>query len=600
MKKMHIDPLMKRALPAALAASVALALTACGGSSSNNDGATTALSESFPTGLTTASPTSVSDGSQIVAFSQPTWGQRLDDALALFSKAIDQGNSSLAFKALITALPINQAWAAPLVRPEGSVIASYIEEVASGEATPTSTNLPLRSFFSSYQAANCYGPEVIYDSHDQGDRVESEIPMANRVAQGLTPNPGPNAGPLPTGDVGMWLAREGDQTTGEPCSVAQLNKLIDPIKKRTNASLILAARLRAIAALGTGLPADGATATLTTQADTFFQTLLPTGTTGSIDLATISNSGGNYTYKLEATMTEGANTRQIAISIAHDSSSEDAFSGVLTYAASQSSDACGGGTGRQANVGTVRYDRTNESTMTVTSREAPVCVPTATAVDSNFINYMEVDSNGELDPTKNDGSNPGGTPNSKGWAQQGSGFKRFAATFNPSSQAGNYKFAWQAGISDSHSRMFAMNIASSVDDLEGKAFFGFSGNMSQTASGSHDLLGMICNWAGPLASVRDATTPSTGVAALFQYQEVTLPGASLAWNIATGTGKSKLAFAPTNNCNSTAAMTFDVNADGTLSANEGSSLNNDLDAPTGSNTVAQELAARGFANPTRF
>ena len=30
MKKMHIDPLMKRALPAALAASVALALTACG------------------------------------------------------------------------------------------------------------------------------------------------------------------------------------------------------------------------------------------------------------------------------------------------------------------------------------------------------------------------------------------------------------------------------------------------------------------------------------------------------------------------------------------------------------------------------------------
>lgn len=145
-----------------------------------------------------------------------------------------------------------------------------------------------------------------------------------------------------------------------------------------------------------------------------------------------------------------------------------------------------------------------------------------------------------------------------------------------------------------------MNIASSADDLEGKAFFGFSGNMSQLNESNNDLLGMICNWAGPSASARDATQPSNGLQALFQYQEVTLPGTSRTWNIATGAGKSKLAFAPTNNCNSTAAMTFDVNADGTLSANEGSSLTNDLDAPTGGNTVAQELVARGFTNPSRF
>ena len=584
MKTTAFDPLKQRVLPTALAVAAALALTACGGGGSGGSTTVTStpVSESFPTGLTTASPTSVSDGTQLVAFAQPSWSKRLEMAQALFSKAYDENKVALAFQGFAQLLPINQAWAAPLVQPEGAVIASYIEEVAAGDATPTSTNLPLRSFFSSYQAANCYGPEVTYDNHDQGA--------------------GPNTGSLPTGDVGMWLAREGDQTTGEPCSVAQLNKLIDPIKKRSNASLILAARLRAIAALGDGLPADGATATLTPEANDFFQTLLPTGVTGSIDLATIYNWVGEegYTYVIEATMTDGANTQEIAISISHGSISDDAFSGVLIYAASQSSDACSGGTGRLANVGTVRYDRSDENTMTITSREAPVCVPTATAVDSNFSDYMVVNLDGELEPSANEGNTPLGGPSTSGWVQQGSGFKRFSATFNPSSQTGNYKFAWQAGINDSHSRMFAMNIASSWDNLEGKAFFGFSGNMSQLNESNNDLLGMICNWAGPSASARDATQPSNGLQALFQYQEVTLPGTSRTWNIATGDGKSKLAFAPTNNCNSTAAMTFDVNADGTLSANEGSSLTNDLDAPTGGNTVAQELVARGFTKPSRF
>jgi hypothetical protein len=55
---------------------------------------------------------------------------------------------------------------------------------------------------------------------------------------------------------------------------------------------MLAARLRAIAIAGSGLPASGATATITTNLNTFFQTLLPVGATGTVSLASIENGGG--------------------------------------------------------------------------------------------------------------------------------------------------------------------------------------------------------------------------------------------------------------------------------------------------------------------
>lgn len=505
------------------------------------------------------------------------------------ASAIQASDWSKAAQALGLMLPIEQAWAAPARLSEGKVVAEYLERVATGAAVPTVTNLPLSAFFQNYTAANCYGPEIIYDNHDQGDRTGSEIPTT------VSSPTGPNTGPLPTGDVGMWLTREGNQATGTPCSVAQLDRLIEPLKKRSNSSLMLAARLRAIAIAGSaGLPVSGATATITTDVNTFFQSLLPVGATGSVSLASIENVSSSFTYSFVATMSNGGVTSEIAIKIVHSPGASDAFSGVLTYATAQSSDNCAGG--RRANVGTVRYDRTSSTVMNVTSREAPVCVPTATAINTTFSNFMTLTADGELDPTIT-----GGPANTKGWAQQGSGFKRIGATFDPANQEGNYKFAWQAGVGDSHSRMFAMNIDVTGDDRTGKAFFGFSGNMAQTAPTSHNLVGMICNWAGPAALARDGSNPTQNVTTKFQYQAVTLLGTATTWDVAAGAGSSKLAFAPTNTCDSGGGMTYDVNANRVLDGGEGTSVTNDLDAPAAPRTTVQaEIEARGFANPTRF
>jgi hypothetical protein len=43
-----------------------------------------------------------------------------------------------------------------------------------------------------------------------------------------------------------------------------------------------------------------------------------------------------------------------------------------------------------------------------------------------------------------------------------------------------------------------------------------------------------------------------------------------------------------------------VNVNGTIAAGEGVGTTNDLDVPTGANSVQQEIESRGFAKPSLF
>jgi hypothetical protein len=228
--------------------------------------------------------------------------------------------------------------------------------------------------------------------------------------------------------------------------------------------------------------------------------------------------------------------------------------------------------------------------MNMSSRESVYCL--SGALTSTISDYAAIDVNGELDPTKT--ACPACTgQDAAGWIQEGSGFKRFGATYNPTTREGNYKFAWQAGLLDGYSRMFAMNVAydSILFVRTGKAFFGFSGAMNPQSPDATptDLKGMICNWAGP----GNSHAPSN----LFQYQEITLGGGAADWNIVT----SKIGYAPTNSCNSSATMQFDVNADGTLTSAEGNNVTNNLDTlDAGMLTVQATMVGRGFTNPTLY
>jgi hypothetical protein len=110
---------------------------------------------------------------------------------------------------------------------------------------------------------------------------------------------------------------------------------------------------------------------------------------------------------------------------------------------------------------------------------------------------------------------------------------------------------------------------------------------------------LICNWAGP------GNNKSPGHNR-FQSQTLALASTATDWTFPTGVSTdSKIRFAPTNNCNATGAMNFDVDAGsstgGTLSAGEGALVTNSLDALTGSNTtVFGEITSRGFTLPSLY
>lgn len=543
-------------------------LYACGGGSGGSAlDSGLSLTASYPSGVTGASPTSlVTSGSSVVA--QIPMRQRFSDWVETVALALKSDDSRLLGRAFLQVLPIATAIAAPTKVPEGVGVAEFIDKVAEGSVTPTASNLDLQAFFGNYTAANCYGPNVAYQNHEDSGGVGN--------------------GQLPGGDTGLWLSREGDQTTGTPCSAAQLTRLIDPVKKRMNATMIFGARMRALAVANGGMPVAGAQLDLTTQVNSFFQTLLPTGATGSVSSASIANDGGVYTYLVESSASAGPKTMNVVLKVVHDGRISALFSGVASYATSDSSATCTGGVAVQA--GTIRYEKSTDVEMKVSAREAPYCA-TAT-ITSDFSAFAALTADGELDPAITSNQDA-----AIGWQQQGSGFKRFGATYSPDTFTGNFKFAWQAGIGDSHSRMFAMNVAynSTTKVRTGQSFFGFSGAMTDASAGATDLKGMICNWAGPANS---HTTNN-----YFQYQKIVLSETATDWDISSDANSNKISYAPTNSCASTAggAMRFDVNADNTVGATEGDGVANGMDTlDSGKTSVQATIEGRGFSNPSLY
>jgi hypothetical protein len=554
-------------------------LVACGGGGGGvSTETTTAITASYPEGVSASSPTAVaaSSSTTITASVNIPPNQKFANWVDTLVAAVINHNSAQFIHTLQAALPFGDAIAAPTKVPEGKLISAYISEIASGTKIPTVTNMGFESFFKSYVKADCFGPSVAYTLHDD-------------FVSGANQN-----GTLPTGDLGMWLARESNQTTGRPCSAAQLDSLINPIKQRTNASMMLSARMRALAISAGGLPASGATVDVTSGMDTLYQSLLPTtpvATTGSVSSATVSNAGGVYTYTFTALAAGGGRDKKIVIQMIHDGTATN-YSGRLTYATT-GGDSCtqanGGASGVKTSVGTVRYLRISSSETQLSARSSNVCVAgTRTNVTNTFSDYVALTSNNEIDPAVTE------TSNVKGWTQEGSGFNRYAATYNPSTLVGNYKFAWQAGINDDKSRMFTMVVQrdSTTEDLSAKAFFGYSGSMTDTSTGAGNLKGMICNWAGP----GNSHTPGNN----FQFQSIKLSSTASDWDFATGTGTNKITYAPTVSCTSSATMKFDVNADGTLGATEGNSITTDLDVVDPTKSVQETIEARGFVNPALY
>jgi hypothetical protein len=559
-------------------------LAGCGGgSSSTSSGGGTSSSASsvsatdaYPTGLAIASPTAlVSSSSSVIASLDLPFKQRVGDWWEHLSEAVNKRNAHQFALAMNPFIPIAKANAAPAKVLESQNVSSYIQRVVRGEATPDAATLPLDGFFKSYTSAPCYGPQVAYFRHDDGTADASPAI-------------------LPGGDVGMWLNRNGDQITGTPCAAAQLNALMDPIKSRANASLMLGARMVALAVSGSGLPAANSSSSLTTSFQSFINGILPSGTTADVTLAGITNNGSDsFTYQWRVKFTRAPQEVWLLVNLTHQKTSSG-YTGLLQYATSelrsntQATAECSTSK-KLAVVGTVRYNKSSATQLDFSAREAPYCITASADLVTDFGSWVSVDSNKELDPTKTTNTD------SKGWHQDGGGFKRFAASFTPDTGAGNYLFAWQAGIGDSNSRMFAVNSAynSSSEARTLRAFFGFAPNMAATSNQSQ-LGQLICNWAGPGHN-------RTVVHNRFQSQLLSLTATATDWFFPTAVATdSKIRFAPTNSCDSSSTMNFDVDAGG-LAAGEGASFVNSLDILSGTNlSVFEEIKSRGFSAPSMY
>ena len=566
----------------AISLATLLVLVGCGGGGGTSSTSSVSATDAYPTGLAVASPTAVvSSSSPVVAKLDLPFKQRVGDWWEHLLDAVNKGDAHQLAQVLNPFIPIATANAAPAKVLESQNVSNYIQKVVRGESTPDATILPLNGFFKSYTSATCYGPKVAYLRHNDGTDV--------------TP-PGATGPELPGGDVGMWLDRNGDQTTGTPCAAAQLNALMDPIKSRANASLMLGARMVALAASGSGLPAANTSSSLTTSFQSFIDGILPSGTTADVTLAGITNNGSDsFTYQWRVKFTKAPKEMWLLVNLTHQKTSSG-YTGLLQYATSelsantQATAQCATSK-KLAVVGTMRYNKSSSTQLDFSAREAPYCITASSDLVTDFASWVSVDSNKELDNTKTTNTD------SKGWHQDGGGFKRFAASFNPDTGAGNYLFAWQAGIGDPNSRMFAVNSAynSSSEARTLKAFFGFAPNMAATSNQSQ-LGELICNWAGP------GNNKTVGHKK-FQSQQLSLTSTATDWSFPTDVATdSKIKFAPTNNCNSTGTMNFDVDASGILAANEGANVTNSLDEVlTGTNaSVFDEIKSRGFSAPSMY
>ena len=545
------------------ALAVCLLVSACGGGGSSETAsallavvptlpgsasASVTASESFPTGLVVASPTELTAGSATAA--------------------------STTARALAAPLGAGAG------RAELTDMAARIEAVLAGDTTVSLAGLvSFGNLFLQGGNAGCYGPQLLYANHEDGSGTESGL--------------------LPGGDLGLWLPT--DASSSQPCVVAQLNERTSGVKHKTRQGLLLMAAMRATITGSGGLlamPAAGFRTDLTAPFTTVL-TALPALTGLTVHAATVALDpfGKTYTYRLAVSKGTGASARSGEIVLKHrPGASATAYSGVLrvtgfdlgTDAAFGCSDRMSGGRYQRAHVTTVRYSRLADQ-IDFGARSGQYCGAPADLTDADHAGQVaSFTAAGELDPAVQLAA---GAPasavvagTSTGW--RGS-FDRFGGSYDRSTGAGQFLYAWQAGTGDSHARALAATTTydSGTDTRTVQGYFAFTDALA-TTDGS--LLGMVCNWAGP----GNRHTP----AALFQSQTATLTGTAAAF-VATA---SHLNYAPTTACSATTTL-FDANADGMLAAGEGLGTLHALDAPVSPSVSVQgELTSRGYRQPGYF
>lgn len=554
-----------------LTLSIALAGCLGGGSSSDSSSSSSSTQAGFPAGLAVSSPTDLNSSAALTSVVAVPFTTRVADFGRAFGDAWAKRDYTAMRGLLAAGVPMGEAHAAPLMTPAYFRFTAILDGIMAGTLNPV-PYMDWGKFVETATNDNCYGPQIAYQDHDDAGG-------------------GAAAGTLPTGDLGMWQATSAGD--GRPCSVAQLSKRMRSTSQKTNQALIMmAAMVDAAKKAGLTLPSAGGTLSVQSQMNTIVHSMsgMPGTVTVSAASITLDSGGTVWTYRVRAADSASNKTLEIILNHTTGSGSGD-YSGNLSFILQDSSvdaamsctdETVSPGIYKTSHVGTVRYQRNALVGVRYSAREANYCGWGSNASTSLAADVATFDSNNELDPTvKLAGVVRGGV---KGWRAN---FNRMGATHSNVTLGGNFVYAWQAGTGDSHSRMFAvtMDYNAVTEARTAKAAFGYAAGIDTTAGA---MLGMICNWAGP----GNAHTPNDR----FQYQAMSLASGAAAWTLDT----SKITYAPTNACNSSATMEYDVNADAVLAVAEGNNVTNDLDSKGVSASVAAALVARGFNIPSWF
>jgi len=412
--------------------------------------------------------------------------------------------------------------------------------ILAGSVTVT-TAFDKENFLTTATNANCFGPSLSYSNHPDG---------------------APTAGTLPTGDLGLWT--DTDTPSGNACAPAEIDSRVKGVSNRTNQALItLAALIKAAKDTSTAAPTAGTSINLTTALNT---TLAGEGITVSSATLALSSDSATWSYVVQMSFTGAdTNAHSVNISMQHSpGASSNVYEGLVTYRVDDDWNAGHCATGDRTYNGTVYYHRASSTSMLLNAREGMYCgygTTGATAAASTVTGgatYLL------LDPAMKE------INVSTGWSDN---FSTLGAQFDPTTTAGKYTYAWQAGNGDGHARIFSIgiNYNSGTGLVDGEAYYGFGDDIA-TSDGK--VTGFYCNWAGPGAK----TLHNYAQRQAFQYNS----GTSI---FDVPTGGSDIVYAPRNSCTyqntDTAGFLYDRN------------LNNSLADETINTTYVYTAAAPG-------
>lgn len=408
-----------------------------------------------------------------------------------------------------------------------SVVAKINEILEADSIDDCSIGIDARRLLNFSADAACYGPLIDYENHPDGTL--------------------PNSGTLPTGDTGLW--RDTDPVREEACAAAQLNVQLNEAKDQTLTILQFFAAMHCLITNDAALELPEVSETLdlagamsslfenNTEIDAITEaTITQVETTSLRDtinfpLKEITLDDNSFQYRLSLVFIDNeGNSHDVRLTLDHTNLSSGYLGKITSRFDFKGANQDNCSTEDETKGMSLSYYLKSDSELWVRLDKADHC---GAGVDP----FAEAPF---IDP-----ANVASTDNPGGW---GNRYTIFTAVFDPSTRAGSYTYAWQAGENDSHQRLLNV-VLDATTPASGTGFFGFSESVvTNTKIGVID--GFICNWVGP---GNDHTLKNLVQKQTFEFDEATGRFVVL---------DSFIRYAPTNACSYDGKGSFQYDSDG--------------------------------------